>query len=523
MKWIEHLRKQHKANIDISNLKFNDYKSFLSWKEEEEFKCDSLYIQKSSSRLLGTIRTWYFYCNRAGNYVPRGRELRQMKSQGTSKVGGQCTAHIKAKRNEDNGHVDVTYCGTHSHPIRLSHIRIPNHIRMDIAAKLQQGVSMERILDDIRDSVTNKLGRKHLVTRQDLHNVKAQFNIDGIIRHKNDLTSVMAWVEEMSMLDYNPVLVFKPQGVGSSSTCIDDFLLVLQTQFQCDMLKQFGSNAVCIDSTHGTNAYHFNLTSILIVDDYGEGLPVEWMLSNREDKQMLIQFFRAIEQRVGSISPQWFMTDDAEQYHNAWKEVFGESNTRKILCAWHVDRAWRKALFQHVGERENQVHVYHQLRLLLTETEESQFRVILQEFLTYTEKYHYKFYNYFNIYYCKRVEQWASCYRKHTAVNTNMFVEAFHRILKMVYLHHKQNRRVDVLLVTLLRISRDKTFERLHKMETGKLTHRACEINKCHKAAELMQQNNQCQVTTVRTDKEWTVQSQSQQNIYYTIDPYRKS
>ena len=108
-----------------------------------------------------------------------------MKSQGTSKVGGQCTAHIKAKRNEDNGHVDVTYCGTHSHPIRLSHIRIPNHIRMDIAAKLQHGVSMERILDDIRDSVTDKLGWKHLVTRQDLHNVKAHFNIDGIIRHKN--------------------------------------------------------------------------------------------------------------------------------------------------------------------------------------------------------------------------------------------------------------------------------------------------------------------------------------------------
>ena len=45
-----------------------------------------------------------------------------------------------------------------------------------------------------------------------------------------------------------------------------------------------------------------------------------------------------------------------------------------------------------------------------------------------------------------------------------------------------------------------------------------CEINKRHKAAELMQQNNQCQVSTVRTDKEWTIQSQSQQNIYYTIN-----
>ena len=86
-----------------------------------------------------------------------------------------------------------------------------------------------------------------------------------------------------------------------------------------------------------------------------------------------------------------------------------------------------------------------------------------------------------------------------------------------MYLHHKQNRRVDVLLVTLLRIPKDKAFERFHKMETGKLTHRVCEINKRHKAAGLMQQNNQCQVSTIKTDKEWTIQSQSQQNIYYTI------
>ena len=60
---------------------------------------------------------------------------------------------------------------------------------------------------------------------------------------------------------------------------------------------------------------------------------------------MLIQIFRAIEKRVGSVSPQFLMTDDAEQNHNAWKEVFRESNTRKILCAWHVYPSWRKALY----------------------------------------------------------------------------------------------------------------------------------------------------------------------------------
>ena len=70
-----------------------------------------------------------------------------------------------------------------------------------------------------------------------------------------------------------------------------------------------------------------------------------------------------------------------------------------------------------------------------------------------------------------------------------MFVEAFHSVLKIVYRHYKQNRRVDVLLVTLLRIPKNKAFERFHKMETGKLTHRVCEINKRHKAAGLIQQN----------------------------------
>ena len=67
-----------------------------------------------------------------------------------------------------------------------------------------------------------------------------------------------------------------------------------------------------------------------------------------------------------------------------------------------------------------------------------------------------------------------------------MFVEAFHRVLKMVYFHHKQNRRIDILLVMLLKIARDKTFEWLHKIEKGKLTHRVCEINRHRKAANLL-------------------------------------
>ena len=35
--------------------------------------------------------------------------------------------------------------------------------------------------------------------------------------------------------------------------------------------------------THGANSYDFNLTAILVVDEFGEGYPTAWCISNRTD------------------------------------------------------------------------------------------------------------------------------------------------------------------------------------------------------------------------------------------------
>ena len=49
-----------------------------------------------------------------------------------------------------------------------------------IAAKFQQGVTFERILDDIRDALSSEgLKRKHMVTRVDINNVQLLYNIEG--------------------------------------------------------------------------------------------------------------------------------------------------------------------------------------------------------------------------------------------------------------------------------------------------------------------------------------------------------
>ena len=55
-------------------------------------------------------------------------------------------------------------------------------------------------------------------------------------------------------------------------------------------------------------------------------------------------------------------------------------------------------------------------------------------------------------------------------MNTNMHSEAFHRVLKIVYLEHRQNRRVDIIYI-LLKIARDNECQ---KHEKRKNTHRIC-------------------------------------------------
>ena len=71
-------------------------------------------------------------------------------------------------RQNEAGLVYVEYNSTHiNHSIELAPLMLPEGIRLEVASKLQQGVKMERILDDIRDTVGKTMERKtsHFKTR----------------------------------------------------------------------------------------------------------------------------------------------------------------------------------------------------------------------------------------------------------------------------------------------------------------------------------------------------------------------
>ena len=130
----------------------------------------------------------------------------------------------------------------------------------EIAAKLQQGIPRENIIDTIRNSLGDQILREHLIDDQEIKNIKKSFGIDTVQRHQNDQDSVLSWIEEWSEDEYSPVLFFKLQGQPDSQNRLekDDFMLIIQTEAQKHLMEQFGRKGICCDTTHGRQVMILN-------------------------------------------------------------------------------------------------------------------------------------------------------------------------------------------------------------------------------------------------------------------------
>ena len=358
---------------------------FMEWKEEYEKDTKSSFTKVTGVKGKGETTLTYYYCNRSVFFQTKSAGKRHLKSQGSSKINAHCTAALIVTHHLLEHTILVEVCHSHyGHTQTLGHLRLPEVARQKISGQLAQGVTFERILDDIRDNVGSRFNRIHLFTRKDIANIEKAYGLKGVEKHPIDAVSVGAWIEELKTKgEDNPVLLVKSQGQSQPENCdnleVRDFVLVLQTPLQRDMLKTFAPNrVVCVDATHGTNGYDFLLISVLVIDEFGEGFPVAWCLSNRQDQFLLINFFNRLKDKVGDIVPAWFMSDDAEQFYTAWIAVFGPG-PKKLLCTWHVDRAWRTNLKSLIGDKETEARVYHNLRVLLEETSTSQFENVLQK------------------------------------------------------------------------------------------------------------------------------------------------
>lgn len=174
---------------------------------------------------------------------------------------------------------------------------------------------MEKILDDIRDNVHDVLKVQTLITKKDLWNIKIDFHLYEGRQHSSDYISVNMWINRMIELpdEENPVVHYNLEK--------ENFILVISTNFQLQMFKHFGSSSnskICIDSTHCTNEYGLQLTTIVVVDEFGNGFPCAYCISKNTDAETWKIFFQKLKSKIGIISTQIFMSDDDPSYYNAW-------------------------------------------------------------------------------------------------------------------------------------------------------------------------------------------------------------
>ena len=90
-----------------------------------------------SQKILLLSLLWYF----------QGKGLKAIKlTQGTCKINRFLTANMKVSEDTVTGKVVVSYCNSHSgHDHDIRHLKISTKTKMCIAAKLQSGMSVDRI------------------------------------------------------------------------------------------------------------------------------------------------------------------------------------------------------------------------------------------------------------------------------------------------------------------------------------------------------------------------------------------
>lgn len=126
-----------------------------------------------------------------------------------------------------------------------------------------------------RESFSSEATRATFITRQDARNMVRALENSFKHRHENDALSVDRLVKELSGEKESPIIAYKPQGrldEDFPQLKEESFLLVIMTDFQSQMFRKHSMKVVCVDSTHKTNPYGFKLVTIVVPDEFKNGM-----------------------------------------------------------------------------------------------------------------------------------------------------------------------------------------------------------------------------------------------------------
>ncbi|XP_074596402.1 uncharacterized protein LOC141851559 [Brevipalpus obovatus] len=417
LNYTVHAKEEHNIEIEQSERIFDTIEDFEKWKSEIETSSESFFAKKRTQHDKS-----YYECSRSGTYVSKGHGVRHLKTQGSRKIDAKCPAMMIV--HQENLKFHVKFYETHmGHENELRHIDLSKNDREKLASYISFGLPRAAILQKIRTSwKEEEFDRIHLLNRMDLVNITKSYGLDSqVVRDKNDLVSIESLVEEMGTSVDDPIVHYSPPDDENHG-----FVLIISTRGQRYMMERYSEHIIAIDSTHGTNDYDFQLTTVMVVDENRNGFPGAFMYSKKLTTSVFELFFEKLRDCGGIKLTKTFMSDDYKVYYNAYVKVLGAPENY-LLCSWHVIRNWDKHLLE-IGNQERRREVMGDLLAIQRELDETEFLSQLKFFIAKYSRFAEckEFLKYFNSTYVKRTKQCSSCYRINLGINTNMHLTQFH-------------------------------------------------------------------------------------------------
>lgn len=165
----------------------------------------------------------------------------------------------------------------------------------NIEEKLRSGVSRSDILNCIRKENDIGFDSSKYCSKKTIDNIISKLGINReYILNKSDALSVDSLVQEDNGKSF---FLYKPMGVKDDrfpESNAEDFMLGFMCDKQREVLldcMQNPTSTICIDSTHGTNAYHIKLTTLLTINSLGSGVPVAFFSQPKKMKMRSAIFF----------------------------------------------------------------------------------------------------------------------------------------------------------------------------------------------------------------------------------------
>lgn len=455
---------------------------------------------------------------------------RDRGNQSTKKCG--CLASLVIVCYADdlfNAHVE--YRNTHNHTLTEDTWCLPRSDELN--NEIEQEVKKNYSTREIVMALERKY--KDLPAHRREANVHAREVINARQKHlrnttrldANDFVSARKWLERLHVERQFAVWGDNEFDLSPRSHLSKYSFGFMSPSQYTELMK---AKAWGIDATHDIGPYANGvLYTVIVRADTGNGVPVAYLFTNDLSAKPLIEWFYELRDR--EAAPTKITIDASLPEDNALQAVFGDHVSIQY-CTWHVRRAWTSQLQARVktasvdeaanasdgddddddqqqqqqqsdddfsddgsnsdddSDEETAVmvekvpeDVKHTRSCMNNDLEElmygrdvDAFHQKLHEFEEKWSSSQPSFWGYFNRYWIsnEKYKRWAKCYQPamYTNMETNNYVESWHRVLKHTYLRSKRNQRLDLLIHILVdRVEPDMVRKaRVYKNRVGPMS-----------------------------------------------------